>query len=87
MDSPDMVCPIWSHERVPPSVGKCSRRERQKLQVISPSVLFHEPKLCLLIHLFFRKWTPLAWSANKGHTDVCRLLLENAADVNARCSE
>ena len=46
--------------------------------------VFHEPKLCLLIHLFFRENTPLHRSANKGHIDVCRLLLENAADVNAR---
>jgi ankyrin repeat protein len=55
--------------------------------VISPSVLFHEPKLCLLIHLFFSQSTPLHVSAYKGHTDVCRLLLENAADVNARNKE
>ena len=46
--------------------------------------VFHEPKLCLLIHLFFSECTPLHRSANEGHTDVCRLLLENAADVNAR---
>jgi hypothetical protein len=46
--------------------------------------VFHEPKLCLLIHLFFSQFTPLIWSAFKGHTDLCRLLLENAADVNAR---
>ncbi len=68
---------------MPPSVGKRSRRERQNLRVISPSVLFHEPKLCLLIHLFFSEEIPLHWSAREGHTDVCRLLLENAADVNA----
>ena len=48
--------------------------------------VFHEPKLCLLIHLFFSQRTPLHGSAAKGHTDVCRLLLENAADVNARNS-
>jgi hypothetical protein len=46
--------------------------------------VFHEPKLCLLIHSFFSRNTPLIYSAWKGHTDVCRLLLENAADVNAR---
>ena len=46
--------------------------------------VFHEPKLCLLIHLFFSQATPLHLSAYNGHTDVCRLLLENAADVNAR---
>ncbi len=45
--------------------------------------VFHEPKLCLLIHLFFSQCTPLLASAAHGHTDVCRLLLENAADVNA----
>jgi hypothetical protein len=51
------------------------------------TLVFHEPKLCLLIYLFFRQSTPLAWSASKGHTFVCRLLLENAADVNARDTE
>ena len=45
--------------------------------------VFHEPKLCLLIHLFFSQVTLLMHSAAAGHTDVCRLLLENAADVNA----
>ena len=42
--SPDIVCCKGSYRRVPPSVGKCSRRERQKPQVISPSVSFYEPK-------------------------------------------
>jgi hypothetical protein len=79
-----MVCLEGSPGRVPPSVGKRSRRERQSRRVISPSVLFHELKLCLLIHLFFRQSTPLHKSAKNGHTNVCRLLLENAADVNAR---
>jgi hypothetical protein len=69
---------------MPPAVGKRSRRERQRHHVIPPSVLFHEPKLCLLIHLFCSQYTPLLNSAGAGHTDVCRLLLENAADVNAR---
>jgi hypothetical protein len=48
--------------------------------------VFHESKLCLLIHLFFSQATPLSLirSAMMGHTNVCRLLLENAADVNAR---
>ena len=48
------------------------------------TLVFHEPKLCLLIDLFFSQLTPLMRSAENGHTDVCRLLLENAADVNAR---
>ena len=47
------------------------------------TLVFYEPKLCLLIYLFFSQMTPLIWSAVNGHTDVCRLLLENAADVNA----
>ena len=53
------------------------------------TLVFHEPKFCLLIDLFFSQlqWTPLMYSATKGHTDVCRLLLENAADVNARIKE
>ena len=67
-----------------PSVGKRSRRERQKQIVISPSVLFHEAKLCLLIYLFFSQDTPLNASAYNGHAEICRLLLENFADVNAR---
>ena len=48
------------------------------------TLMFHEPKLCLLIYLFFSRMTPLLWSAAKGHTEICRLLLENEADVNAR---
>ena len=48
------------------------------------TLVFHEPNLCLLIDLFFSQDTPLILAAYKGHTDVCRLLLENAADVNAR---
>ena len=48
------------------------------------TLVFHEPNLCLLIDLFFSQTTPLMTSAREGHTDVCRLLLENAADVNAR---
>ena len=48
------------------------------------TLVLHEPKFCLLIDLFFSQKTPLIWAAYKGHTDVCRLLLENAADVNAR---
>ncbi len=48
------------------------------------TLVLHEPNLCLLIDLFFSQDTPLICSAIKGHTDVCRLLLENAADVNAR---
>ncbi len=47
------------------------------------TLVFHEPKLCLLTYMFFRKNTPLILSAEEGHTDICRLLLENAADVNA----
>ena len=50
------------------------------------TLVLDEPNLCLLIDLFFSQWTPLMESAVKGHTDVCRLLLENAADVNARNS-
>ncbi len=48
------------------------------------TLVFHEPKLCLLTYMFFSQMTPLMYSADIGHTDVCRLLLENAADVNAR---
>ena len=70
-----------------PSVGKLRRRERQRQQVISPSVLFHEPKPCLLIYLFFRQQTPLILSAAKGHAETCRLLLESFADVNGRDEE
>ncbi len=48
------------------------------------TLVLHEPNLCLLIYLFFSQDTPLIWAAREGHTDVCRLLLENAADVDAR---
>jgi ankyrin repeat protein len=48
------------------------------------ALVFREPKLCFLIYLFFSQRTPLIWSAERGHAEICRLLLENAADVNAR---
>ena len=67
-----------------PSVGKRSRRERQKQIVISPSLLFHEAKLFLLIYLFFSQDTPLLLSALNGHAEIYRLLLENAADENVK---
>ena len=85
MDSPDVVCLQGSYRRMPPSVGKrFSRRERQKQQVISPSVSFYEPKLCLLIYLFFSQVTPLIWSAYFGHAEICRVLVASKADVAAR---
>ncbi len=51
--------------------------------MISPSVLFHEPKLCLLI-CFFSDNTPLMYSAIFGHLETCRLLVASKADVAAR---
>jgi ankyrin repeat protein len=69
---------------MPLSVGKRSRRERQRRQVISPSVLFHEPKLCLLIHFVFSQNTPLMLSAACGFLELCRVLVASKADVAAR---
>jgi hypothetical protein len=51
MDSPPL-CIEGPFGNMSPSVGERSRRERQKQDVIPPSVLFHEPKLCLLIFCF-----------------------------------
>ncbi len=78
------MCLQLSHGRVPPSVGKRSRRERQRQRVISPSVLFHEPKLCLLIRLFFSQQTPLMACAYNGNVETCRLLVASKADVAAK---
>jgi ankyrin repeat protein len=47
-------------------------------------VLFHEPKLCLLIHLFFSQKTPLMASASWGFVETCRLLVASKADVAVR---
>ena len=52
--------------------------------MISPSVLFHEPKLCLLIHLFFSQVTPLILSAYNGFLEICRVLVASKADVAKR---
>jgi hypothetical protein len=69
---------------MPPSVGKRGRRQRQKPRVISPSVLFHEPKLCLLINSYvFSQWTPLMYSAHYGFLETCRVLVASKADVAA----
>ena len=52
--------------------------------MISPSELFYEPKLCLLIYLFFSQMTPLMYSAYSGHAEICRVLVASKADVAAR---
>jgi hypothetical protein len=46
--------------------------------------VFHEPKLCLLIHLFFSRNTPLMYSAAGGSVETCRVLVASKADVAAR---
>ena len=41
--------------------------------------------MCKLILLFsFRDRTPLHYSAHYGHLDVCRLLLQCNADIDAK---
>ncbi len=45
-----------------------------------------QAKLCLrkfILLLFFSQMTPLHRSANRGHLEVCRLLLQCNADVEA----
>ena len=47
---------------------------------------FYEAKLCLrklILLLFFSEATPLHESASKGHLEVCRLLLQCKADIEA----
>ena len=48
---------------------------------------FYEAKLFLrkfILLLFFSQYTPLHWSAQEGHLEVTRLLVESKADVAAR---
>jgi hypothetical protein len=48
---------------------------------------FYEAELFLrkFIHLlFFRQYTPLLWSAGKGHLETTRLLLQCNADTEAK---
>ncbi len=48
---------------------------------------FYDEKLCLrklIILLFFSQRTPLHYSALEGHLEVCRLLLQCNADVEAK---
>jgi ankyrin repeat protein len=57
--------------------------------VIAPALLFflcNELKLCLrvlIILLFFSQDTPLHLSAENGHLETCRLLLQSNANLNA----
>jgi hypothetical protein len=51
---------------------------------------FYDAKLCLrklILLLFFSQQTPLHLSAEKGHLEVCRLLLQCNADVEAKNEE
>jgi hypothetical protein len=82
--STDVLCFLGPCGDMSPSVGKRSRRERQKRQVIPPLVLLHEPKLCLLIYFFFSQRTPLILSAYFGVKETCRVLVASKADVAAR---
>ncbi len=85
MGSPSLLCSERQCGNMPPSVGKRSRRERQKHPVIPPSVLFHETKLCLLIYLFIiSQDTPLHYSAWMGHVEICRVLVASKGDVAAQ---
>ncbi len=46
----------------------------------------YEAKLCmrkLILLLFFSEATPLNYSAREGHLEVCRLLLQCNADIEA----
>ncbi len=48
---------------------------------------FYDAKLCLrklILLLFFSDWTPLLSSAELGHLEICRLLLQCNADVEAK---
>jgi hypothetical protein len=48
---------------------------------------FYDAKLCLrklILLLFFSDWTPLHQSAKNGDLEVCRLLLQCNADVEAK---
>ena len=62
---------------------------RQRKACIAPPYFycFYEAKLCLrklILLLFFSQQTPLHRSAFCGHLEVCRLLLQCNADVDAK---
>jgi ankyrin repeat protein len=38
-------------------------------------------------HMSISQETPLHWSANEGHLEICRLLLHNNADVEAKTEQ
>jgi ankyrin repeat protein len=40
--------------------------------------------MLILLLVFRNDWTPLHYSATHGQLEVCRLLLQSGADVNAR---
>ena len=60
-------------------------------RVVTPPYYYYycfcEVKLCLrklILLLFFSQWAPLHWSAWHGDLEVCRLLLQCNADVEAK---
>lgn len=39
------------------------------------------------LHKLFRcnfQWTPMHWAAERGHTEIVKILAENKADLNAK---
>ncbi len=59
-----------------------SKQRKRFLPLLFP-LIFTEP---LFAHVIFRQRTPLHLSAEKGHLDICRLLLQNNADKEAKHS-
>ncbi len=64
----------------------CRRRTAGNCTPLIIIIVLYEAKLCshkLILLLFFRKNTPLHWSAYDGHLETCRLLLQCNADIEA----
>jgi hypothetical protein len=47
-------------------------------------VVLYEATLCLILLLFSSQCTPLHFSAEKGHLETCRLLLQCNANLEAK---
>ena len=79
--------PPWSLSSFA-AVQRWYRGEDQRV-IAAPYYCYciYEAKLCsrkFILLLSFSQDTPLHWSAREGHVEVCRLLLQCNADVDAK---
>ena len=84
--------PPWSMPSFAAVQRWCGREDRRVIAALYYCYCFYEAKLCLrklILLISFSQYTPLHYSVSHddGDLEVCRLLLQCNADIEAKTSE